>query len=323
MHHRSTTLALLIVSACSGQAPAPDGGAPHRDAGTTPDAGAAPPDAGAPQPYVDAAEYCETIAPFFCQYYLRCDRMAGVDDAASCEAAFLSSCNDGFEQRYVDLAHIGLIRLSRAGLDACAAHLDNVACAQQIRDLDGPCAQMWEGTLDEGAACGIDVEGFICRPGTACVLDLTFCGTCEAGAALGEPCTTHGDCFGDTQCVAGACRARALPGEPCDDDVRCVVGATCTNNTCLGPAVVPLGGDCDRARHCAYKSTCQGGVCVEQPLIGEPCAPLIGCASGICEGATCAPRRDAGAACTTHDQCRSRQCIEDVCTPLPGACLAE
>jgi len=302
---------LLSLVACDGTTPT-DAGVVDDDAGV---------DAGVTPAYVEAADYCESIAPFFCAYYMRCNRMAGVDDVATCEETFLSSCNDGYEQRYVDLAEAGLTQLSSSGIDACAAHLDDVACEEQIRDLDGPCALMWEGTSPEGSACGLDVEGFVCQPGTACVLDLSFCGTCEAGGVVDDTCETGLDCLGELQCVDGVCRERALPGQACDDDVRCVVGAVCDANVCVGPTVVQPGGGCDQRNRCAYKSACIGGVCVELPLVGESCDAAQGCASGFCSVGTCTARQDAGTTCSSHDQCRSRQCIDDVCTPLPGGCL--
>ncbi|MCP4500221.1 MAG: hypothetical protein GY822_09705 [Deltaproteobacteria bacterium] len=141
-------LCVPLCIACDASAPPADGGAPQiLDAGDT-----IPP---------VASDYCEIIAPFFCDYYLRCERMAGVETTAECEAVFLSSCNDGYEQRYTDLENEELLSLSSLGIERCQQHLQNVDCAEQIRDLDGPCAEMWEGSSPPGSECGLDVEGFI------------------------------------------------------------------------------------------------------------------------------------------------------------------
>jgi hypothetical protein len=278
-------------------------------------------DAGGP-PRADS--YCERIATFFCPYYLRCGRMA-VDTVEACEAIFEEACENRYEPRYVGLADEGLLTLSDDGLAACEAHLGSVSCVEQIRDLDGPCADMWVGTVPTGGPCGFDVESFVCAPGATCILGLDLCGTCEPAAAIGEACGGPGGirCTPDAECVESICVQRPLAGQACDPEgVRCALGASCAETRCVGPAIVGVGDSCDQANRCPYHAFCIGGTCVLAASLGQSCTPgEVECDSGWCDDGTCAPLKFDGEPCDLANECRGGRCVDDTCAGLPSACL--
>lgn len=245
---------------------------------------------------VDARAYCEELAPIFCPFYLRCGRM-NVDDEDACAVAFAEACEVGFEPRFTPLADLGLLTLSRAGLDACAAHLDDAACDTQFLELSGPCAQVWRGAVDTGGACGLDAESFVCAPGTTCTLDLSFCGVCEAVLDVGAPCRdVEGSCGPAGFCSdSDVCVARPVVGEGCTD-VPCVLPAQCEDGVCREPAVVGVGDVCDRDHRCPYRSRCDG-VCTATVGHGAACAADEDC-DAVCEAAAVG---DFGPVCTEEE----------------------
>lgn len=269
---------------------------------------------------IPANDYCETIADSFCDFYLRCDRMV-VASNAECHDTFLETCNARYEARYVDLETAGLLTLSRAGVDACAAHLATVTCEEQPSDLLGPCGSMWIGTSAPGDACGVDVESFVCAPGATCVLDLSFCGTCQVAAARGEACTADVRCGPEDVCIEGTCVARGLPGQACDDTHVCISGGACTAGKCVVPAIVGEGEACGSSRRCAYNSFCDSGECKRSSLLGGPCTADRECASGRCESAKCVPLHAAGDACASAAVCSSAYCSGGQCASLPTTCI--
>lgn len=273
----------------------------------------------APQQTTSARAYCELMAAPFCDYYLRCGRMA-VDDLAGCRAAFADACEHRYEPYYAALAESGRLALSVDGMGACAAHLREVACEDQLGDLDGACGEMWVGLAAEGAACGPGIDSLVCEAGTSCVLDLSFCGTCEATVPVGAACG-EARCADGASCVGGTCVADARPGEPCDEAQPCAIGTWCEEGLCVAPEIVGAGEACDQRRRCAYKAACVGGTCVETGLLGEPCSREVPCASGWCDGGTCAPAGEGGAACSGPVECLSGRCQGGSCAPLPGACF--
>ncbi len=293
-------------------------GQPGLDAGAADDAGSAE----AP----GADEYCETIEAFFCDFYLRCDRMAGVTTTEECRAVFEEQCNARYEPRYAALEAASLLRLDADGVEACRAHLADVPCEEQIHDLDGPCGAMWVGEQPEGGACGFDVESLVCAPGSECTLGLDLCGECRplaaADGACGDAAETHVTCGAGASCEDGRCVARVAVGDPCTPDDRCVIGARCDEalGLCVGPQYVGLGESCDQTRRCPYKSHC-AGVCVEDAMLDEGCA-TTSCASGWCGAAeTCEVLLVSGATCASSAQCSSGLCLDGLCRDLPGPCF--
>ncbi len=280
-------------------------------------------------PALVASDYCEELAPLFCPFYLRCGRM-DVVDVDACLAAFSRSCEAVFEPRFLPLADAGLVKLSADGLEACAEHLETVACDEQFFELEGPCAGIWEGTVEAGGACGLDTETFVCAPGTACTLDLSFCGTCEAVLDAGAVCRV-----GD-EGVAGACG----PGGDCGDDDVCVVrprvgeacvagGTPCAlparcadDGVCRHPNYVEVGDACDSNNRCPYEARCSGGACVASVDEGGACAQSFECGTGLfCSGGSCARQVAVGGACAADDACGSGSCEGGVCAGFATRCV--
>ncbi len=266
--------------------------------------------------------YCEALVEPFCAFYLRCGRMA-VTTQVECRTAFLETCNARYERQYAALAAAGLLELSPAGVQACAAHLATVPCDQQPRDLDGPCRGIWIGRQGTGEPCGLDVESFVCDPTSECVLTLSLCGTCRTLLASGASCPSgEATCGTAASCVGGTCQPRGKAGEACDSNTPCVVGAKCASGTCQAPATVKLGEACDADHRCPYLTTCVGGKCQKNARLDESCDAQTRFDGGWCDGGTCRPLLDKGAPCSQAAACLSGRCAGGSCGGLPGPCLA-
>jgi hypothetical protein len=318
----ATVLALLALLALSHCRPAP-----AEDAGSPPAPDASVADAGLPDAWVPptAADYCRETVGFFCPFYLRCGRILAATPE-ECRATFMESCLARYQSRYAALEAAGLLSLSVEGMRACASHLATVPCQRQLKDLDGPCGEMWVGHQPAGGPCGLDVESLVCAPGTSCSLGLDFCGECRPLALAGEPCGAEVSCGPQGTCQGGTCTARIPAGDSCADGGPCVVGATCQEGTCQGYAVVGEGEPCDQSHRCPYRSVCSSSRCVRTPLLGEPCTPAIPCASGRCGspdgGPTlCLPVVPEGAPCTSLYDCATVSCTGGVCGAVPGRCF--
>jgi hypothetical protein len=270
---------------------------------------------------LSASDYCESISDFFCDFYLRCGRMHA-SDKSECLVNFNESCNSKFEGAYQNLDDEGFLELDPEGLAACEAHLDDVACAEQVFELSGPCQRVWKGLVPVGGSCGLDVEFFVCDSQSECVLSLDFCGTCRQVIEIGGTCIP-GDttCGAAGFCEAGTCRARKKNGKVCDETDRCYAGSSCTEGSCRGPDFVALGDACDREHRCPYMTECISGTCELAVLQGEACSSAIPCGTGYCgEGVCKAPHPD-GSACMSPGECRSGLCSSGICTARPSACL--
>ena len=275
-----------------------------------------------------ATAYCESIAPLFCPFYQRCGRMDVASDA-ECRQAFVESCETRFEPRFLPLAALGLLELSQAGLEACGAHLDTVACDEQFFELEGPCADIWRGTVPAGGVCGLDTETFVCAPGTACTLTVSFCGTCEAILDDGAVCRvgdegSAGTCGpGGTCGDADVCEVRPTVGEACvDGGTPCALPARCSDDgVCRHPAYVGVGDACDNNNRCPYLSRCSGSVCVATVPRGGSCSESFECDAGsYCDDGACAALSVDGP-CTVDDACASGTCEAGRCAPFSTLCV--
>jgi len=118
-------------------------------------------------------------------------------------------CNARYEPQYAR-SYRPACSSSRRGVQACVAHLAAVKCEQQLKDLDGPCADMWIGRQAAGKPCGFDVQSLVCDAASECTLSLTLCGTCRKVVPAGASCSG-----GDLSCGAGAtCLGANVPLAP-------------------------------------------------------------------------------------------------------------
>ncbi len=279
----------------------------------------APP--GEPSPYLPASGYCEAIVEPFCDFYLRCGRTTETT-LEGCRDQVLTSCNGRYERTYLDLEAAGLLRLSRAGVSACAEHLAAVSCDEQFLELLGVCGGMWEGTQPAGAACSFDVESFVCEPGTTCVLSLSLCGTCTPVVAPGEACGAGESCGNAASCEDEECVTRVPVGGSCAAGERCVLGASCAaDEVCRTPVYVGVGDDCDLGHRCPYGSSCIGGSCKAAARLGEACGTDTPCENARCVGGECLALLEPGAPCSSGAECRTGICTVDGCSTVPGACF--
>ena len=270
-----------------------------------------------------AADYCEAIEPFFCDFYVRCGRM-DVTTVDACKTAFLTSCNAVFEPRYVDLEAAGLLSLDLDGITACREHLATVACDQQIQELSGPCADMWRGLQPAGASCGLDVESFVCTPDTECVLGLNLCGTCRPVVPVGMSCDPATQtCGAEGFCDNGTCRARVRNGDACGPTDRCLTGSVCDNGICTPPSFVARGASCDARHRCPYLTACIGGTCQPTASVGGACTNDGSCELGFCDAGTCQLPRGDGEMCDRAAQCATGLCVGNACQPRPSACIMQ
>lgn len=277
-------------------------------------------DSGEPALPVVAENYCELTADMFCDYYLRCGRIAAADKT-ECLTIFNEQCNTVYEPHYRAVAELGALELSESGMLACQAHLETVACEKQLFDLDGACVGMWVGKVPAGGPCAPGIESFVCQPSATCVLGLDLCGTCEAAVDVGEFCGDGVRCNDGLACVEGLCVRRGEVGDVCDASRPCRVGTGCVEGVCSGFDVVEVGQACGQGARCPYASFCSEGVCVRSKAVGESCTPADECRSGFCDLGICQPFRADGAACNTGPQCISGVCDQGTCGALPGACF--
>lgn len=271
---------------------------------------------------LDVSDYCELSAKDFCQFYLRCSRVVSPDQA-SCEQLFLQSCNENYEPHYAALAEHAMLSLSPAGLRACQQYLESVPCDHQLLDLDGPCADMWQGLSASGSQCGAGIDSFVCNEQTSCVVGLDLCGTCEPAAETGAHCGDDLRCVYPDNCVDGVCVGGAFPGSSCDANQRCISGASCRNGVCVARIFVGLGQSCDQDHRCQYGAACVGGTCQQQAFLGESCGDLRPCMSGYCDANSlvCMQRLPENGVCVNNDMCRSGHCESSRCTALLSACF--
>lgn len=271
---------------------------------------------------VAPADYCERAVDLYCPFYLRCERMA-VDSMEACRSLFLETCESRYEPVYAALADAGLLSLAESGLRACAQHLQDVACTQQLRDLDGPCQQMWRGQQHVGAACAPGLQSLVCASGTQCVLGLDGCGSCRAEVAAGESCGGRPVCDAESWCNdEDICEARRAVGERCSAGELCAAGAQCVDGHCKPFTYAQEGEACDAFTRCVYGTACVDGRCRASARLSEPCSDAKPCESGACVGGACVPRRDSGSACSAHDECLSGACLPSGCAHVPSGCFA-
>jgi len=187
----------------------------------------------------------------------------------------------------------------------------------EIRTL---CDSVFRGKLEPGAHCAAHVE-------------------CARAPGDSVECTDFLGTYPESVCVV---RRQAAEGEPCF--------WSCTGNECWGSSGLPppgLQGQCDTDE----QLYCEDGVCVRQPVLGEPCTGSGVCVESMCEkgvctladrvtcenlnecdigyyceSTRCAPAKPAGAPCAEPVECETGicsdngSCIERPPTTVANAC---
>lgn len=272
---------------------------------------------------IPAENYCETIAESFCDFYLRCGRMVATGPT-QCRERFLESCNNRYEPTYIILETAGHLSFDGAAWEVCASYLEDVQCTDHGTDLDGPCAAIWRGEAQQGEACGLGLESFVCAEGNACAITLP-CGDCREISGVGGPC---GDglhlCDDAHHCVDGLCAASPALGEPCGGDLTndCASnGIWCVDGICQAVGYVGIGQSCSGILRCPYFASCTDGVCVEQSALGDPCTTSGQCASGFCADGICAAPLPLGSPCDGSMLCLGGTCDNGLCVAWAPSCL--
>lgn len=221
-----------------------------------------------------------------------------------------------------------------------ATSLVSVACtrsAHETTPTDPSCAQIFNGTLPEGAACSEADDCLSANCNTTTCSGTPPCCTGTCAAAAGAPLPIGGDCTAaGSSCVAGAycqspsalCVAYVAAGQPCNvnNDEICAAGLTCAPDATLTQqlcAVLPAEGESCVGTECNvlgdFCSTTTE-ICVPKIAVGGVCGPTgAGCVDyAYCDpgSQTCLARGKAGEACDVNDY----SCLGALqCTPA-GIC---
>lgn len=184
----------------------------------------------------------------------------------------------------VEAIETGRVLFHSDKASACAEELDSglrmfdfqglTAQLQTLFIASPSCADLFTGTLEEGATCALELE---CGPNLTCTFPQNSCGgSCtateveERSVAVGASCTAHEDCVAGSACL----------GEPGSSTCRTVA-------------------------HVADRQEGQSCLLLEpttSSLTVHFCAPELGCASDGGDP-VCTPRLAADAACTNQDAC--------------------
>lgn len=267
-----------------------------------------------------AHQYCESTAEMFCDFYLRCGRM-NASSKEECLTIFAETCEAKYEPHYAAQDDAGRLALSEEGIAACEAHLQEVACEEQVSDIDGPCRQMWVGLQGPGDECGPGIESLVCAQGTTCRLTMSFCGECINARQVGQTCIPgEVRCVDTASCIDGICVERGLPGQECSEEKPCSIGSSCTDGICkLFYEYVAPGESCDQAHRCPFNAYCDDGICKSQAGLGEVCTSNEACRSGYCDE-VCKEFKQAGDSCGSSPECVSQICTDGQCAPI-GYCI--
>lgn len=171
-----------------------------------------------------AAAYCnraETCGPLFVSVTF--------GDAATCASTFKGTLARAF-------AAAGVTETPEQ-LEACAAALPQVSCADLFSRKSTDACKPVPGTLVDGAACASDGQ---CTSRRCRVAKNQVCGTCGAHGAPGAPCGVDDDCDYGAKCLAasGTCVAYGNESATCDASHPCRPDLGCVGGVC-GAASAP------------------------------------------------------------------------------------
>jgi hypothetical protein len=281
-----------------------------------------------------------------CDYRVRCKALANASD-----------CHAHLDELAIDSPSLpaaiaeGTVRYDEDAAQQCVDALASLSCdvTEQTGAL-AACDDVYEGTRDDGDACGFDLEcksgscatlpcseaccPGMCRPAVplpglddACSIfcvDGAYCGVdsiCHAYLPKGAACDATTICTSDLYCAgasqggSGVCTAIPHDGEPCEGPCT-EYGSGCLANICQ-----PLGlaGDpCDNDAECSPFYACNSdNRCDRYPGVGMTC---LGRCSGAayCDNAICVEQKPSGSTCTYNVECATHFCgNDDVCGDPP------
>lgn len=180
------------------------------------------------------------------------------------------------------------------------------------------CNTVFQGMLEPGAPCTVDVEcagppgeGAFCAQ-VGMEPEVTVC-IIERRAAEGEACTmTCTDASsGDRSCSDTGSDEAPLVRGICYTDDRLY----CADGVCQQQQ--PLRAPCTTDATCAEGYCSAAGECSAAKNEGEPCGANSQCGEGLyCEGLGCAPKKANGNACTSDGECQTNRCDDYECAEL-------
>lgn len=136
------------------------------------------------------------------------------------------------------------------------------------------------------------------------------CGDGDPARAVGEACTTDGECA-DGKCHAGMCVAAS----PLDDGATCTSNAACKSLNCVSGACAA--GTSAVGKECLNKEECDSGYCDSGKCAlrkdGDACTKAAHCAGGTCYDSKCTSKKDVGGTCTKDDECATAVCYGSKC----------
>lgn len=225
-------------------------------------------------------------------------------DTATC-SALMGPISGGAFEDFQAAKDRGALNID---LDVFAACLDNLAPAafcKGFEGLEGLCPAAFEGTVVAAGDCNSDLE---CSSGLYCNTD-TCPGKCTVQVAVGEPCTTRGECVytsptaGRAECVGDTIdRTCALLQY---SDTLVGVGEPC-GRTGDAPNYVQV--ECSEDMYCERAAGADVGVCRESAAVGETCGDGVQCA-----GLSVCTQADTGRTCVAvkFEDTEGATCIDE------------
>lgn len=230
------------------------------------------------EPPISVDDYDSELVQARCERLVRCGVFA---EQATCETnqVVLVDIN---RQPAIDQ---GLVHYDGAAAKRCFDKIAEQTCDASIEEGRNPpddCKHIFNGTVEDGAACGSDAECASSR----CELDRTTCmsGTCCAGtcasstkAEVGSACAVDDDCTAGAFCEANShtCQQQGAANANCIDDNECQFGLACATVTFPGfcTPVNLIGGACPFERCAEIGATCDVGshTCLPIGLLGAGC----------------------------------------------------
>jgi hypothetical protein len=277
----TTGLVASLVLACS---PANVGSPSDAGRSGVAEAGA---DAGA------ALQACTDYANARCNHLLACSQTA-----IQTRYGDVSVCVSSLRQMCMNAVAAPSSGSSAAGEEACAMHISDWTCNDQINSTNAPsqCQQV-KGALAIGATCALSAQ---CQTGFCAIVPGAACGVCATAPKMGDSCANLTTCGEGVGCVLNACADYATIGAQCSAQVPCGAGLACVGATGMMPgtcqtAVATPGAQCvSSGAGCDYWAglTCnsQSQQCETLMVVdpGGQCGYVnlqgTGCLDGVCVG---------------------------------------